>query len=630
MGGSLLFLSYAEEDEHTAAIVAAGLRARGHEVYNWRDRERQAGLFIQEIEGAIQRADAYVALLSPSFIASLWCRRERELALRRELDLQASDEQRVFIFVLRITPGHYPDAGLLRSYAWLDLEPGDESKALDTVHARLEGIDQGKPMGEAARAGAELAPLFRNRRQELDRVLGGLLNPVGPHFWLVVAPPQLGKTWFLHRISAELEEQSPGWVARLIDMREQPAEFRRNSRAILAQFFSPRQQATSGSGLPGDIAKMILRSNKAHLCLIDSAELLDERTIASLRRVLGEIHRLVEDAGREGVWLTLIVASRREEHWRGMDPLPLLTPQTLTEFPPTIVQQALRDLAREMGRNAIPSREFSRWANQLHRQSEGLPRVLVAYQRWIRMNEWVGMRNLGRSELFAELGYPYIRDELLSADSLVPMVADMDGRRHRALMEAFRVLAPYRLFTRFHLAYHNDLDSALQGAITDAGWVIEDLWKAISRTALLVQPLDEPWQEIYPAIRRLLYRFYYNSPETQIAAHLEARKLMEAWAGEQYGKEQAVGLVECLWHEAGQLRLNKPAALKERLMQSAANLSTGIRSSNAYTLAEIREYACGRLLKDEEFRQSSGLTATLLRLLAQIIAAPGSKELWHD
>jgi hypothetical protein len=626
----VLFLSYAEEDERAAAIVAEGLRARGHEIYDWRDRERKAGLFIREIEDAIQRVDAYVALLSPNFMASPLCRREWELALQRELDLQAGDRQRVFVFVLRITPGHYADAGFLRSHGWLDLKPSDDNAALDTLHGRLGGIDQGEPMKDAAGTGAELAgPLFRNRRQELDRVLGGLLSPVRPHFWLVVAPPQLGKTWFLHRISAELEEQSPGWTARMIDMSDQPAKSQRDARGILAQFFPPRQADTAGFGLSSDdIAKMILCSNKAHLCLIDSAELLDERTITSLRRTLDEIHRLVEDVGREDVWLAVIVASRREEHWRGMNPL--LAPQALTEFPPTIVQQALRDLAKEMRRNAVSTRQFSRWSNQIHRQSEGLPRVLVAYLRWIRENEWVGMRRLGSPELFAELGHPYIRDELLSADSLIPVSADQDGMQHRALMEAFRVLAPYRLFTRFHLTYHNDLDSTLQGAVAEAGWTIEDLWKAISGTALLEQPLDELWQAIYPAIRRLLFRYYYDSSEKQSAAHLEGRKLMEAWAGEQNGKEQAVGLVECLWHEAGELRLGNSAEMKQKLMDSAAKLSRAISPSNAYTVQEVREYTRGRLLNDEEFRQNSGLPASLLRSLAQIIAAPDPKELPHD
>ena len=624
----MLFLSYAKEDERAAAIVATALRARGYTVYDWQDPERQAGRFIKEIEGAIQHADAYVALVSPHFMASPWCQRERELALQRELDLQATDQtNRVFIYVLKIAPGRYTGAGFMRGYAWLDLTSEDEAATFDTLAARLGPIGREEPMKDVTGTGARLAaPLFRNRRQELDRVLGGLLSPVGPHFWLVVAPPQLGKTWFLHRISADLEEQSPGWSARVIDMRDQPAEFRRDARAILAQFFPSRQPATSGSALLDDIAKMILRSNKAHLCLIDSAELLDERTITSLRRSLGEIHRLVEEVGREGVWLTLIVASRREEHWRGMNVLPPLVPLTLTEFPPTIVQQALRDLAKDMRRNAISGREFSRWSNQVHQQSEGLPKLLVAYQRWIRVNEWVGMRRVGSPDLFSELAHPYIRDELLSADSLVLMNVDRGGRQHRALVEAFRVLAPYRLFTRSHLTYHYDLDSALEGAVADAGWTLEDLWKAISGTALLEQPLDELWQAIYPAIRRLLYRYHYDSPEKQAAAHRKARKLMEAWAGEQYGKEQAVGLVECLWHETAELRLSRPSEMKQELMESATNLSRAISSSNAYTVEEVREYARGRLLNDEEFRQTSGLQANLLRSLARIIAAPGPKE----
>ena len=47
-------------------------------------------------------------------------------------------------------------------------------------------------------------PVFLNREQELENVLRGLTNASGPHFWLVVGPPQLGKTWFLDRIGKDL------------------------------------------------------------------------------------------------------------------------------------------------------------------------------------------------------------------------------------------------------------------------------------------------------------------------------------------------------------------------------------------------------------------------------------------
>ena len=626
----MLFLSYAREDERTAGSVAEALRVRGYRVYDWRDHERQAGLFIREIESAIQQADAFIALLSPSFMTSPWCRRERDLAMQRESDLQLSDADAVFIYVLRIVPGAYADAGFMRSYSWVDLNPRAEAVAIDVLAGRLEPIGQGEPVENTDGTDIGLAaPLFRNRREELDKVLRGLTNPAGPHFWLVVAPPQLGKTWFLDRISAELEEQSPGWAARLVDLRDQPAGLRRDAKAILAQLFPPQQPVAYKSRQPADIATEILQSGKAHLCLIDSAELLDERTAAGLRASLGEIYRLVQKSGRADVRLAVIVASRREDEWRGVSPPPRLVPLPLTQFPPNIVQQALGDLADDM-HNIFPPQQLNRWANQVHQLSEGLPELLVGSLQWIRAKEWVQMNHLQSQELFAELAYPYIQYGLLSPDSLVPMNPEPDGKPRQALMQAFRVLVPYRLFTRSHLTYHNDRDDALQRAMADAEWSIEDLWKAISGTALLVRPLNEPWQEIYPAIRRLLYRYYYESDESQTDAHREARKFMEAWAEQQYGKEQVIGLVECLWHEAAQLRLSRPARIKQELTESAGKLSKALKPSVAYTVEELRSYAAERLQCDEEFQHAASRPAGLLGSLARVILTPPEEELRRD
>lgn len=545
--------------------------------------------------------------------------------MQREQDRQATQADAVFIHVLRIAPVTYADAGFLRSYAWVPANPGDEATAVGTLAGRLGQIGQGEPVENADTSDLELAvPLFRNRHEELDKVLAGLTSSVGPHFWLVVAPPQLGKTWFLNRVSAELEEQSPGWEARLVDLRDQPDGLRGDARAILAQLFPYRQAAAYRSRRPAEIATEILQSRRAHLCLIDSAELLDERAVAALRASLGEIHGLVEEGSLDGVRLGLVVASRREEEWRGVSPTPRVRLLPLTEFPPTIVQQALRDLAREMGRS-FTSQFLSKHADQVHKLSEGLPSVLVTCLQWIRANQWVQPDRIEGRDLFAALARPYIQDGLLSPDSLTAANPGRAEEPRRALMQAFRVLAPYRLFTRSHLAYHSDRDAALQRAMADANWSIEDLWQAISGTALLVRPLDEPWQEIYPAIRRLLYRYYYEPGESQAGAHREARKFMEAWAEEQYGKEQVIGLVECLWHEAAELRLSPPRQmrqLRQELMDTAARLSRALKPSSAYTVEELRHYATERLLNDEEFQQIAGRPRGLLTALARIVAAP--------
>jgi transcriptional regulator with XRE-family HTH domain len=86
--GARVFLSYAEQDSETALEIATSLGEQGFEVYRWQDL--RGGPFIERTEQEISRADAFLVLLSPSYLASSWCRQERELAMHHELDLQAS------------------------------------------------------------------------------------------------------------------------------------------------------------------------------------------------------------------------------------------------------------------------------------------------------------------------------------------------------------------------------------------------------------------------------------------------------------------------------------------------------------------------------------------------------------
>ena len=83
----------------------------------------------------------------------------------------------------------------------------------------------------AADSASRGASLFRNRRDELDSVLHGLTNVAGPHFWLIVAPPQLGKTWFLDQLRAEIAAKAQGaarWATKLVDLRVQATGLRRD------------------------------------------------------------------------------------------------------------------------------------------------------------------------------------------------------------------------------------------------------------------------------------------------------------------------------------------------------------------------------------------------------------------
>ena len=76
-----LFISYAREDEPTAAAIENELRRRGHRP--WRDRSDivPATDWVDAIDGAIARSDHFVVLLTPSAVASTQVARELELAL---------------------------------------------------------------------------------------------------------------------------------------------------------------------------------------------------------------------------------------------------------------------------------------------------------------------------------------------------------------------------------------------------------------------------------------------------------------------------------------------------------------------------------------------------------------------
>ena len=236
------------------------------------------------------------------------------------------------------------------------------------------------------------------------------------------------------------------------------------------------------------------------------------------------------------------------------------------------------------------------------------------------------MDRLETQELFEEIADPYIREELLSPESLVPRNEEESGvptgEPRRTLEEAFRVLAPYRLFTQSHLRQHFGPDRAFEENLEVLLWSVEDLWRAISGTALLLRPLNEPWQQIHAAIRRLLYRYYYTSDERRADAHRDARKFVEVWAGNQAGKEQVIGLVECLWHEAAVLRLSQSAEMEEALSKSARTLSSALRPSPAYTITELKEYAAERMRNDEELQETVSNVDGLLNRLVAIVVAP--------
>lgn len=627
-GDDVQFLSYAVEDSAVGRHVADLLRANGVPVFDWQDPQQRGDRFIQKIEQQINQADGFLALLSPSFLASPWCRLERDLALQRGADLQASGRTGSFIHVLKVRDTFVSEAGFLRIWDILDLTDADtrDSVLMSLVGTLGSGGQPAPASTDLASRSTPAAPLFRNRINELETVVRGLTNPAGPHFWLVSAPPELGKSWFLSRLPCDVVDGQPSpWTARLVDLRQQPSGMRDDAAAILAVLFDQATPMTTDRAALRRCARAVTEREASHLCLLDSAELLTEGTAKTLRSCLAQIYDLIRGTGDIDVRLGFVVASRHGDVWRGVTPSPRLSMLSLTEFDVHIVEQALLALASKRPSPAT----LRRFAAQVHSFSEGLPALLVRCLHWIRRERWMDMDRIETPGLFTELAHPYIKEVLLSATGLFPSGEESQAEALRALDLAFRALAPYRFFTQSHLRDHLDTDQEFSRVLTYVGWSLEDLWAAISATALLRRPLDEPWQEILPAIRRLLYRYYYETVEQQVDAHRRACAFVGAWAAKQPGKEQVVGMAECLWHTAEMLRLAHSDELDRTLSDLAAELSLALNPSDAYVASELQSYAVEHLAEDEEFQKSIEGVSGLLERIIEIIESP-QQESQHE
>jgi hypothetical protein len=189
------------------------------------------------------------------------------------------------------------------------------------------------------------------------------------------------------------------------------------------------------------------------------------------------------------------------------------------------------------------------------------------------------------------------------------------------------VLATYRFFTLSHLTHCLGSDPAFADVVDGAGWSAQDLLEAIGDTALLEEPLNEPWQELHPSIRRLLYRYYFKSDEQRVAAHREAMEFVRVWSGGQSSRELVIGLVEALWHRAVILSLREPTELERSLTESACKVAEVIEesSSSAFAASELRKYAVRRMQKDSELEQLTRSANGLFnRLVAIVGSAPGT------
>jgi hypothetical protein len=343
----------------------------------------------------------------------------------------------------------------------------------------------------------------------------------------------------------------------------------------------------------------ILRSDKSLLIQLDSAELLDDDFVRTLRSCLSQLSREVNKGKKKDVRLAFMVASRRDQPWLGVTPKPRLKALQLSEFKSEVMYEALQDLSESMRRRTDDS-ELRQLAALVHRRSEGLPALLYRYLDWIYEKQWTQLHLLGERAQFEHLTGPYIKDELLSSSSLLGRRQTPSHERQAVLELALRALVPYRLFTQSHLRYHAEHVGDLRTTVRNGGWAMEDLSLAVSNTDLLVRPLSQPWQQIYAPIRRLLCRHWYPLDTDLAQIHYSAGQFVREWGDDLKGSDQSVMLVECLWHELQMLVLNRATGIENELVTLASDLSASLVPSRAYTENDLRQYAVVRMVEDEE------------------------------
>jgi TIR domain len=619
----MLFLSYAEEDGARASEIAACLREQGIHVYLWEDVPERGGRFIRQMERQLNSANGFLALDSPHFTASPWCHRETELAILREVQLQRTQPDASFIRVLKLADTPHRDIGFLDAYDRYDLsDPGRRADELRKLRASLGPAPLSKT-GVRTEEPAEARPsppTFRNRDDELDNVLRGMTNSAGPHFWLVIAPPQLGKTWFLDQLALRIGEDPGNWSARRVNVRDYPDDARSDVPWLLGQLFMFDGPSVSVEPEALErIATEILRRRRPHLCMLDSAELLSAETVHGLQKAVSEIHRMVLEGDDRNVRIAFAVASRRDDEWRRVSRHPRLSLLPLSEFKLNIVTASLSDLAAQMGR---PPGRADAHAAAVYRVSEGLPALLTECLQWIQLHQWVGMNLLNQQSQFEELAGNYINEGLLGSANLFRTSRPPDAQARLAIERALRGLAPYRLFTLAHLRDHVESDALLTAMLDELRWSVERLWGEVSSTALLARPLKEPWQEVQGAIRRLLFRHFYRSDAERAEAHTRARRFAGIWSDGLIGNDQVTGLVECLWHEAAELSYRGAPDITERLCESASLLVELLKPSAAYTGPELRISAAERMRNNDEFQGTVAHVPGLFDKLVRIVDAP--------
>jgi WD40 repeat protein len=206
-----VFISYASPNRHVADEVSSWLRAAGHEPFL--DDDLRDGISVgedweQRLYGELRRADAVVAVVTSSFVASNWC--SAEVGIARALGCR--------LMPLRAEAGVVH--ALMPRLQYADYQ-ADPRQARDRVLQAVRLLDDGggswregdNPFPGLGAFTAALSQVFFGRAAEA-REVGNRLRAMGsPGGMLaIVGPSGCGKSSLVAAAVVPLLDSDPAWL----------------------------------------------------------------------------------------------------------------------------------------------------------------------------------------------------------------------------------------------------------------------------------------------------------------------------------------------------------------------------------------------------------------------------------
>ncbi len=462
---------------------------------------------------------------------------------------------------------------------------------------------------------------FKNREEELkDLVENNFTRATGQHFFFISAPPQMGKSLLLEELVKNLKSNNPlNWSCfPMLDVRrEKNSYFQSDANAILRRFFEDvlstipifTEEGVNKKACT-EVAKTVI--NEATLCILDGAELLEDKIINQLREFLnGVINSLSNiEHGQGKATLGFVVASRRakqQDTWKSFAYKPKFKAMDLTPFEESTIRLILKDT------KAIANKH-TQFSTYLYRASEGLPALLANYINWCEENLWTDVENeLKKTGIFEK----YIEQHILSEENLHPKPISPEKKSlakeliHNVLLE----LTCFRLFTnaqldavlkQININYPNIFELLKQ-----LGWDKPDLLATIKDTCF-TKPTSTMAFAIHTPIRRALFRYNFPNAVEQLDAHTRAASFYDIKTVQLRNYLEFALELESFWHNVELARLSQEVINSNNsldvndLFQFAINWEGDIIEKYKDHLPEneIKRSLCERIENDPEIMQS--------------------------